>query len=125
MADWKKLLTKVLLADGTVDAAEVKILKKEILADGEVDSEEIDFLVGLRNAAKQNSPEFDKFFFAALQKNLLADGVIDAAEAKKLRTILYADKVIDANEKKFLASLKKGAKETSPEFNKLYEECMK
>ncbi len=57
--------------------------------------------------------------------NLLADGVIDAAEAKKLRTILYADKVIDANEKKFLASLKKGAKETSPEFNKLYEECMK
>ncbi len=47
MADWKKLLKDVLLADGTIDAAETKIIKAEIMADGVVDAKEVDFLVGL------------------------------------------------------------------------------
>ena len=125
MADWKMLLKKVLLADGVIDTAEAKIIKKEIMADGVVDSEEVDFLVDLRNGAKSCSSEYTKFFFAALSSNLLEDGVIDAAEAKKLRKILFADGVIDADEKKFLKALKKGAKKTSPEFEKLYADCMK
>ncbi|MEI6415977.1 MAG: hypothetical protein WCP34_17205 [Pseudomonadota bacterium] len=62
MANWKSLLSKVLLADGVIDAPETKILKKEIFADGVVDNEEVDFLVSLRNAAKETSPEFNKFF---------------------------------------------------------------
>ena len=125
MADWKALLQKVLLADGVIDGAEVKLIKKEIMADGVVESEEVDFLVDLRNKAKKCSPEFVKFFFAALNSNLLDDGVIDAAEAKKLRKILLADGRIDADEKKFMQELKKKAKSTSPEFDKLYADCMK
>lgn len=125
MADWKSLLNKVLLADGVIDAAETKILKKEIFADGVVDNEEVDFLVGLRNAAKRPGPEFDKFFFSALKMNLLEDGVIDAAEAKKLRVILYADGVIDTNEKRFMKDLKKSAKKVAPEFDKLLADCLK
>jgi uncharacterized tellurite resistance protein B-like protein len=125
MANWKNLLSTVLLADGVIDAAETKILKKEIFADGVVDNEEVDFLVGLRNAAKKTSPEFDKFFFAALKMNLLEDEVIDAAEVKKLREILYADGVIDANEKKFMKDLKKSAKKVAPAFDELLEDCLK
>ena len=56
---------------------------------------------------------------------MLADGKIDAAEAKWLRKMLYADKKIDANEKKFLTALKKKATKTSPAFDKLCEECLK
>jgi hypothetical protein len=39
--------------------------------------------------------------------------------------MLYADKKIDDNEKKFLGRLKKAARQTSPAFEQLYQECMK
>lgn len=124
MADWKKLLKDVLLADGTVDAAETKIIKAEIMADGVVDAKEVDFLVDLRNSAKGNSPEFEKFFFAALTSNILADGVVDKKETKKIRAILFADGKIDREEKAFLKALKAKAKSVCPEFDALYKECV-
>jgi len=124
MADWKKLLKDVLLADGTIDDAETKLIKAEIMADGVVDAKEVEFLVDLRNSAKENSPEFNKFFFAALTSNILADGTIDKKEAKQLRTILFADGKIDRGEKAFLKALKAKAKSVCPEFDALYKECV-
>jgi uncharacterized tellurite resistance protein B-like protein len=125
MADWKKLLKDLLLADGVIDASEAGLLKEEILADGVVDQEEVEFLVDLRNSAKSTSAEFNEFFFDSLKSNILEDGVIDSDEARKLREIIFADGVVDEDEKKFLQSLKEGAKEVSPEFNTLFDECMK
>lgn len=125
MADWKKLLQDVLLADGVIDTSEAKLLKKEILADGVVDQEEVDFLVSLRNSAKSTCAEFVEFFFEALKSNILADGVIDDDEAKKLRKIIFADGVVDEAEKKFLSALKSGAKKVSAEFETLYNEAVK
>ncbi len=124
MADWKKLLKDVLLADGTIDAEETELLKTELWADGIVDDEEVDFLIDLRNNAKECSGEFTSFFFDALASNILEDGVVDAVEASKLREILYADGIIDADEKAFLGVLKSKAKSISPEFDALYAECM-
>jgi hypothetical protein len=125
MADWKKLLGEVLLADGTIDTDETRLLRTEILEDGVVDSEEVDFLVMLRNKARGLSPEFDDFFFAALESNILEDGVIDGDEAVRLRSILFADGVIDAKEKAFLNTLKSKAKRLCPEFDALYTDCMR
>ena len=125
MADWKKLLKDVLLADGAIDADETALLKAELLADEVIDEEEVDFLVDLRNSAKECSVEFTAFFFEALASNILEDGVVDAEEAGKLRKILYADGVIDAEEKTFLNILKSKAKSLSPEFDALYADCMK
>lgn len=125
MADWKLLLKNVLLADGVIDAEETAILRKEIYADGVVDEAEVDFLVDLRNSAKTAGPEFERFFFEALKRNILADGVVDAAEARKLREIIFADKVVDKNEKEFLRALKEEAREVSPEFDALLQECLK
>ena len=124
MADWKKLLKDVLLADGTIDASETRLIKAEIMADGVVDAKEVDFLVDLRNSANENSPEFEKFFFEALTSNILADGVVDKKEAKQIRAILFADGKIDKNEKAFLRSLKAKAKSVCPEFDALYNECV-
>lgn len=125
MADWKSLLKDVLLADGAIDSDEAKLLKKEILADGVVDNDEIEFIVDLRNNAKEMCAEFTEFFFDALASNILEDGVVDADEVVRLRKILYADGVIDSDEKAFLTRLKNSAKSVCAEFDTLYTECMK
>ena len=125
MADWKKLLKAVLLADGSVDASETALLRDEIMADAIVDDEEVEFLVTLRNAAKSTSDEFNAFFFEALKRNILADGVVDAGEVARLRKIIFADGIIDANEKAFMKDLKASAKSVAPEFEALLAECLK
>src|SRR5438132_13764915 len=115
MADWRKLAMAAILADGKIDDTEVKILRKELFGDRKIDDDERDFLIALRNAAKKKAyrgqlrPAFEKFFFEAIENNVLADGVIDADEARWLRKLIFADKKVDDNEKKFLARLKKGA----------------
>jgi len=130
MADWRKLALAAILADGQIDDNEVRILKKELYADGVIDREEVQFLVDLRNQAQKKAggmelgAAFEKFFFKAVEDNVLADGTIDAREAKWLREMLFADNKIDANEKKFLKRLKQGAKSTSRPFDALYDECM-
>ena len=43
--------------------------------------------------------------FDKLKKNILADGVIDEAEVKQLREVLYADGKIDKEEAEFLFEL--------------------
>jgi uncharacterized tellurite resistance protein B-like protein len=133
MADFKKLALAAILADGQIDDAEVRMLRKELLADKKIDKQEVAFLIELRNQAQKKakarkaevSPAFEKFFFDAIAMNVLADGRIDKAEAKWLRTMLFADKKIDENEKKFLRRLKKEAKKTSPDFEALCNECLK
>jgi uncharacterized tellurite resistance protein B-like protein len=133
MADWRKLALSAILADGVVDEAEVKVLKKELWADGKIDKEEVEFLIELRNAYQKKAkakkeeltPAFERLFFKAMEENVLEDGNIDASEAAWLRKMLFADKKIDDGEKKFLTKLKKTAKSTSPEFEQLYQECMK
>ncbi len=132
MADWRKLAINTLLADGKIDDDEVKALRKELWEDGKIDLEEINFLVSLRNLAQKKAkakkeevnPKFTALFFKAVKENVLADGKIDASEAGWLRGMLFADGKIDADERKFLEGVKKEAKETSPEFNRLYDECM-
>jgi hypothetical protein len=133
MTDWRKLSIGVVLANGKIDKDEVKILKKELCADGKVAKDEVKYLVELRNAyqkkAKANgkrvNPDFEKFFFSAVEKNVLADGKIDGSEAVLLRKMIFADKVVDAGEKKLLTKLKRTARKTSPAFDRLYKDCMK
>lgn len=131
MADWKKVALAALLADGQIDDNEVKVLKKELYADGMIDKEEVEFLIDLRNAAQKKakgaelSANFEKFFFKAVEDNVLEDGEISAEEAGWLRKMLYADGKIDANEKKFLGKLKKSATKTSPAFDALCADCLK
>jgi hypothetical protein len=131
MANWRKLAVATLLADGKIDDDEVKALRRELWEDGQIDQDEVRFLIDLRNAAQKKAksrkeevnPKFMAMFFKALEENVLRDGTIDASEAGWLREMLFADGKIDADEVKFLHRLKKGAKSTSPHFDRLYEEC--
>ncbi len=132
MANWRKLAISTLLADGKIYDDEVNALRKELWEDGQIDHEEVRFLIELRNQAqkkakahkKEVNRNFTALFFKAIEENVLKDGTIDASEAGWLREMLFADGKIDADEKKFLAKIKKAAKSTSPQFNRLYDECM-
>lgn len=124
MADLNEL-KKRLLADDTIDDEEVKLIKEQLFADGKIDREEVEFLISLREKAKSVAPAFEELFFAALKQNVLTDGSIDADEAAWLRKTLFADGKVDENEKKFLQQLHTEARQVSPEFQKLFDECVK
>jgi carbon storage regulator CsrA len=124
MADLQKLKATI-LADGVIEDQEVEIIRKELYADGKIDKEEVEFLVALRNEAQKVCPAFEELFFEAIKQNVLTDGVIDAEEAGWLRRMLYADGRIDEREKKFMRQLRQEAKQVSPEFQRLHDECMK
>jgi uncharacterized tellurite resistance protein B-like protein len=130
MADWKLLLVDAILADGKIDDDEIKVLRKHLYEDGKIDKKEVEFLIELRNKAQKKAgitpvnPKFETFFFKAISDNVLADGKIDGGEANWLRKMLFADGKIDPGEKRFMQNLKKGAKATSPAFDKLYAEVV-
>jgi hypothetical protein len=124
MANWQALKAQV-LADGTIDEAEVEMLRRELYADGQIDREEADVLVALRNEARSVCPAFEVLYFEAIAQHILADGVIDAAEAAWLRQMLFADGKIDEGEKRFLTRLRSEARQVSPEFQQLCAECLK
>ena len=124
MANLQNLKAQV-LADGKIEDHEVEIIRRELYADGQIDKDEVEFLIALRNEAKAVCPAFEELFFKAVKQNVLTDGSIDAEEAAWLRSMLFADGKIDDLEKKFLGELKKEAKRVSPEFQTLYDQCMK
>ena len=101
MTDWKKLQTSI-LADGKIDDHEVEMIRRELYADGKIDKDEVQFLIALRNEAREVCPAFEELFFEAVKQNVLTDGSIDAEEAVWLREMLYADGKIDERERKFL-----------------------
>jgi hypothetical protein len=134
MADWRRTARMIFLADGVKKlGTKLKALKRELMEDNKLDLDEIRFLMDLRTLAGKRAkakkvnvdPAFDDTFFKLLYRQLMADGQIDREEAGWLREVLFHDGKIDKNEKAFLQKLKKAAKDkTSPEFEKLYEECM-
>jgi hypothetical protein len=124
MADLTKLKAEI-LADGRIDDAEVERLRGELYADGKIDKDEVEFLIALRNEAVAACPAFEKLFFGALKSNVLEDGSIDAEEAAWLRRMLFADGKIDDGEKQFLRDLRREARQVSPEFQQLHDECLR
>ena len=109
-------LKKELLADGKIDAEEVKKLREVLYADGQIDEEEANFLFELNDAVsgKKNDPAWNQFFVQAISDYLLNDekspGVIDEEEGKWLVEKIGADGQVDGVEKELLINLKKRAK---------------
>jgi hypothetical protein len=124
MAQLNELKSR-LLADGKIEDDEVGLIRQELFADGKIDRDEVEFLIAVRNEAKEVCPSFEELFFAALKENVLGDGSIDADEAVWLRKMLFADGKVDDAEKKFLKDLHTSARQVAPEFQKLFDECMK
>lgn len=109
-------LKKELLADGVIDATEVKELESILYADGKIDVEEAEFLFDLNNAVsgKENHSSWETLFIKAISSFLLEDedspNEIDNKEAEWLYNKIKGDGQIDNIEKNLLLSLKNCAK---------------
>ncbi len=119
MADWKRMAKKLILADGVIEEKEPEIIKAELLADGVITKSEAEFLVDLRNSATKAVRKFHDFVFDVVKKAILADGDISAAETGWLEKFILADGKVDEMEKAFLLDLKKSARSTCAEFDRL------
>ena len=119
MADWKRLCRNLILKDGTIGDRETDIITKEFLSEGVINKSEAEFLIDLRNSAARAAQKFHEFVFDIVQKALLADGTISAAETAWLEKFLLADGKVDELEKAFLKRMKAAARQTSPEFDAL------
>lgn len=109
-------LKKSILADGVIDAQEVKQLKEALYADGQIDKEEAEVLFELNDAVsgKANDVSWKAFFVEAISDYLLNDesspGEIDEEEAKWLLSHIQGDGQMDEIEKALLENLKAKAK---------------
>ena len=109
-------LKNELLADGIIDAAEVKELKEILYADGVIEKDEAEFLFEINDAVsdKENDPSWESLFIDAITSFLLEDenspGEIDAEEAEWLFEKINGDGQIDGIEKNLLLNLKSKAK---------------
>jgi uncharacterized tellurite resistance protein B-like protein len=119
MADWKRLCRNLILKDGSIGDKETDIITKEFLSEGVINKSEAEFLIDLRNSAARAAQKFHEFVFDIVQKALLADGTISAAETAWLEKFLLADGKVDELEKAFLKRMKAAARETSPAFEAL------
>lgn len=122
MADLQKLKAEI-LADGIIDDHDVEIIRRELCTGRQIDKEGVEFLDSLRKEARSVCPAFEELFFKVVKRNVLTGGDIDAEKTDWLRQILYADGRIDEREAKFVLELRKDVAKTSPEFERLCEEC--
>lgn len=120
-----KELKEELLADGIIDAEEVKKLQEILYADGVIDKEEAEFLFDLNDAVsgKENNESWNSFFIQAISDFLLKDetspGEIDTDEAEWLIKQIGADGKVDNVEKLLLEKLKNEAKSFPESLNNL------
>ena len=107
---------KDLLADGIIDAEEVKTIKEFIYEDGKIDKDEADFLFELNDAVsgKENAPEWKSLFIDAITSFMLEDEVspneIDDEEANYLYNQIKGDGQVDETERALLENLKAKSK---------------
>ena len=119
-----RALMEKFLADGRIDGSKVEALEGLLYADRVIDRAEADFLVEIHRRAERVTPGFEKFFYQAIKRHLLADGAIDATEAAWVRRVVLADGKVGEREKKLLRELKGEAARTCPEFDALFAECV-
>jgi hypothetical protein len=120
-------LKEDILADGKIDAEEVKQLETTIYADGIVDKEEMDVLFDLNDAVSESGnfdSSFKTLFVKAITDGVLADektpGVVDADEAKYLFDKISGDGSLDDNEQALLREIKAKATSIDPALDELY-----
>ncbi len=105
-------LKKEILADGIIDANEVKELEAILFADGKIDELEAKLLFELNDAVsgKGNDGSWPSLFVKAISSHVLDDdnsnGEIDEQEAKWLYDNIKGDGQIDETERKLLNHLK-------------------
>jgi len=127
MADWRKVALAMTLADGKVSERETAILRRELIeADGKLDRAELEFLLEVKKRATTTAPSFNEFVNLAVKKLILhRDGAISPGEVQWLAQWIFHDGKVTPDERELLHALRKDAKLVCPEFQTLYDRCMR
>ena len=112
------------MANGKIEGHEVELLRNHLSADGVIDRSEAEFLVEMYRRTSQITPAFEKFFYQAIKKHLVADGCIGTEEAGWLRRVIFSDGTVKEREKKLLRELRGESREFSDEAQALFDECL-
>ena len=113
-----------LLVDQRISDNEVEAIRAFVNENGKLDLDDVKFLVSLLTEAREVTEGFDAFFFPVLKQVILEDGCIGLDEQFYLLKMLYADGRIRDSERRFLRELKSAVKQTTPEFDSMYETAM-
>ena len=110
-------LLKAIVADGVVDADEVKNLRERLYADGRIDQDEAEFVFDINDAVSGNSNDasWQELFVEVICDYLLKDetspGAVDDEEATWLLKKIQGDGQLDATERALLQAI--GSRATS------------
>lgn len=116
----EKLVENV-VADGVVDAAEVKVIREKFYDDGKIDQEEADAMFKINDAVSgnDNHESYKQLFVDVISDFVLKDektpGVIDKSEGDYLVGKIEGDGEIDSIEKALLLNIKENATEIQSE----------
>jgi hypothetical protein len=122
--DYRAFARRLLMKDGTIDAAASALVRRTVMADGHVDRREVEFLLELRRDAKTVHPSFLKFLYSVLKKAVLKDGVVTRSETAWLRKLIFdAGLLAGPQEREFLTAVRREADRVVPEFDALLAEC--
>ncbi len=127
MSKLRELKSRILVegTDGRIDDADWAMIREHLPSDGRVSVPDLKVLLELRAEARSVCPAFDRFFFPAFKTSLLADGSISLSEQFHLLRMAYGGGGIDDAERRFLRELRQEVKETTPEFEALYQQAMR
>ncbi len=120
-----RALMEKYLADGKIDGQEVEALGDLLPPNRAISRAEADFLVELHARVERVTPAFERFFYLAVKRHVLADGSIGPEEVAWLRRMILADNKVSERERKLLRELRGEAARSCPEFEALFAECVK
>ena len=124
-------LKEAVIADGVIDADEVKGLRQRLYADGIIDREEADFLFAVNDAVSggANDPAWAELFVEALTSHVLEDekspNVLDDDEASYLISKISADGKVDQIELQLLVNICSRAKDAPDRFHDYVLEALR
>jgi hypothetical protein len=122
MSEKLEQLKAAILADGVIDADEVREINKVIYEDGKIDKEEADFMFALNDAVsgKENHYSWKDLFVKSITDHVLKDdtsyGSVDDEEADYLIGKIQGDGKIDEIEQALLLKIIEKATSTCDKF---------
>ena len=123
MSEFHQFVSTV-LADKTIDDAEVPVIRDRLYQDGQLDLEDVKLLIELYCQATDYGPAFEDLFFSVLEEVILKDGQIQPSEQFYLLKMVYSDRVIHDRERDFLRKLKDTVGGISPDFEALCDTAL-
>jgi len=120
-------LKKQVIADGIVDADEVRKLRERLYADGKIDHDEAEFVFDINDAVsgKANDASWNELFVQVLCDHVLEDetspGEIDDEEAAWLLKRIQGDGNFDDAERSLIDTLKQRSAQLPAKLKSLLE----